>query len=263
MQGADKQARGCRDKGRVTPTAAAATYLQAGSLGAGNRLCLGLSGVFSSLTASLRRRRRPRAREGRERIELPKRRAPPPRRRVPGASARSLPPAGVSGPPLAPALYPADPRRAPPRQRLRAPAPAPSGAARATQPSPPARSSRLTKHLPPLVPTPSPHAPHSPPPRPKPRRRRPRPLEARGSWPPGVHSHITISDRAEDRTSEKESRPGGRAARSRRPLLRRTAIQTAPSPAFLAPFIPQNVPSSGNSAGSAHQWLPPAFGTRP
>lgn len=72
-----------------------------------------------------------------------------------------------------------------------------------------------------------------------------------------------ISDCAEARTKEEQTRPGGRSARSRRPLLGRTAIQTAPSPAFLAPFIPQNVPSSGNSAGSAHQWWPPALGTRP
>lgn len=196
---------------------------------------------------------------GTEKIELPRRRAPPPPQRVQEASARSRP-AGVPGPPLAPALSPADPCREPaaaarPRtgSRLR----------RARHPTVASRPELRAHKTPPSArPDPVSARSHSPP-----------PLQAQETAAPPArslqpaaarrHSHVTISDCAEARTSEEETRPGGRSARSRRPLLRRTAIQTAPSPAFLAPFILQNVPSSGNSAGSAHQWLPPALGTRP
>lgn len=78
-----------------------------------------------------------------------------------------------------------------------------------------------------------------------------------------VSTKFTISNSAEAQTSKAEKGLVRHPARTRRLLLRRTAIQTALSPAFPAPFILQNVPSSGNSDCSSHQWLPPALGTRP
>ena len=85
-------------------------------------------------------------------------------------------------------------------------------------------------------------------------------LDFRCRWrqPPG-----NTLNSAAAQTSKAEKGLVRHPARTRRLLLRRTAIQTALSPAFPAPFILQNVPSSGNSDCSSHQWLPPALGTRP
>lgn len=256
MQGADKQARGCI---KARSPDCGSIYLPASRLAASGKQPL--SWPFRNPFQPYRQPAAPptpASPGGTEKIELPRRRAPPPPRRVQEASARS-PPARVPGPPLAPAL--ADPCRAPaaaarPRagsqlRRARHPTVASRRGAPGSQ-NTSLRSSRPRLRTLPLAAA-SPQAPGTA----APPARSPQPAAA------PRHPHVTISDCAEARTSEEETRPGGRTARSQRPLLRRTAIQTAPSPAFLAPFILQNVPSSGNSAGSAHQWLPPAFGMRP
>lgn len=172
----DRQAKGKEDATIPRLHPATTTDLQSGSLRAGNRLCLGLSGVFPSLTTSLRRAHaRERRRNGEDRITGAARPSPTAARRSPSAPPR---PARVPGPPRAAgAIPPARPplRARPPARRGRAPPsvrpsirprpPVTSGAARATQPPPPAArseaaSSPPTDRLPPRSPMPSPRAPN-------------------------------------------------------------------------------------------------------
>lgn len=149
--------------------------LQAGSLRAGNRLCLGLSGVFPSLTASLQRAHaRERRRNGEYRITRTERPSPtaarPRRERAPEPRRGLRPAARPKGDPARPS-----PAARPPRPRASVRPLAPSGAVCTTQPSPPVARSEAA----PLA------ADKSPPPA------LPNPVSAR-SQPSPLHPHLRL-----------------------------------------------------------------------